>query len=130
MNCKVCLFIIFGVAVAICDAQNVRLLSHRIKHRSLEPYRNPRLSVDARIADLLSRMTLEEKVGQLEIPLGWEMYSKGVDTVEVSDQFKKMMQVVEPGTLYGVSRADPWTKVTLKTGLSPSQSADATNALQ
>jgi beta-glucosidase len=30
------------------------------------PYRNPRLPVDQRVADLLSRMTLEEKVAQLE----------------------------------------------------------------
>jgi beta-glucosidase len=29
------------------------------------PYRNPALSVDARVADLVGRMTLEEKVGQL-----------------------------------------------------------------
>ncbi len=29
------------------------------------PYRSPALSVDARVADLLSRMTLEEKIGQL-----------------------------------------------------------------
>ena len=29
------------------------------------PYRNPALSVEARVSDLLSRMTLEEKVGQL-----------------------------------------------------------------
>ena len=29
------------------------------------PYRNPALSVDARVADLVARMTLEEKVGQL-----------------------------------------------------------------
>jgi beta-glucosidase len=31
------------------------------------PYRNPALSVEARTADLLSRMTLEEKVGQVMI---------------------------------------------------------------
>src|SRR6185369_902374 len=31
----------------------------------LPDYKNPQLSVDARVADLLSRMTLEEKVAQL-----------------------------------------------------------------
>jgi beta-glucosidase len=30
------------------------------------PYKNPQLSVDARVADLLSRMTLEEKVAQTQ----------------------------------------------------------------
>jgi len=32
---------------------------------AVPPYRNPALSVEARVADLVSRMTLEEKVGQL-----------------------------------------------------------------
>ena len=29
------------------------------------PYLNPSLSIDARVADLISRLTLDEKVGQL-----------------------------------------------------------------
>src|SRR5258708_22743149 len=32
---------------------------------NMPPYRNPTLAIDDRVADLLSRMTLEEKVGQL-----------------------------------------------------------------
>ena len=75
-------------------------------------------------------MTIEEKVGQLETPLGWEMYRKSAGGIEVSDRFVKMMEGPEPGSLYGVLRADPWTKVTLQSGLSPSQAAEATNAIQ
>ena len=93
-------------------------------------YKDPKLPVASRVKDLLSRMTLEEKVGQLEAPLGWEMYQKVGDTVEVSPQFKKMMTGPEPGTLYGVLRADPWTKVSLQTGLSPRRAAEAVNVIQ
>jgi beta-glucosidase len=45
-------------------------------------YRDPSLPVEQRIADLISRMTLEEKVGQMNIPtcysteLGWGLGSK------------------------------------------------------
>lgn len=38
------------------------------------PYKDAALPVEARVQDLLSRMTLKEKVGQLLCPLGWEMY--------------------------------------------------------
>ena len=130
MNSRICLSLLFLIVVPICDAQNATPSIPPEEAAALQPYRNPRISVDARVADLLSRMTLEEKVGQLEIPLGWEMYKKAGENVEVSDQFKNMMQGPEPGTLYGISRADPWTKVTLKSGLSPRQSAEASNAVQ
>ena len=46
------------------------------------PYLDPNLPVDARVDDLLSRMTLEEKVGQMNIPcaykrrFGWGIHSK------------------------------------------------------
>ena len=45
-------------------------------------YKNPLLPVELRINDLLSRMTLEEKVGQMNIPtcysteIGWGLGSK------------------------------------------------------
>src|SRR5579859_1192504 len=37
---------------------------------SVPKYRNPSLTVDERVADLLPRMTLEEKVGQIAPPGG------------------------------------------------------------
>lgn len=39
-------------------------------------YRNPILTPEERAEDLLKRMTLEEKVGQLLCPMGWTMYDK------------------------------------------------------
>lgn len=94
------------------------------------PYRNPKLSIEVRTQDLLSRMTLEEKVGQLLCPLGWNMYQINGRQVEVSDQFKKMLQERQMGMLWGTYRADPWTKKTLESGLNPELAAEAGNALQ
>ncbi len=41
------------------------------------PYRNSKLSIEERIKDLLKRMTLEEKIGQLQCYLG-EVEGKGI----------------------------------------------------
>jgi hypothetical protein len=99
----------------------VSQVGHASDSSKSRPYLNPRLPVDQRVRDLLSRMTLQERVGQLETPLGWEMYQKARDAMGVSRQFEKLMAGPELGTLYGVPRADPWTKATLETGLSPRQ---------
>ena len=37
----------------------------QLKQTLVEVYRDPKRSVEARVADLLSRMTLEEKIGQM-----------------------------------------------------------------
>jgi beta-glucosidase len=93
-------------------------------------YKNPKAPVDARVKDLLKRMTLEEKVGQLCTLLGWDMYEKKGDSVGVSDAFKTVISQRYIGSFWATLRADPWTKKTLETGLSPKLSAKATNALQ
>ncbi|MBC5603907.1 glycoside hydrolase family 3 N-terminal domain-containing protein [Bacteroides difficilis] len=94
------------------------------------PYKNPTLPVETRVADLLSRMTLEEKVGQLLCPLGWEMYEIKGNDVLPSDKFKQLIKDRNAGMLWATYRADPWTKKTLATGLNPVLAAKAGNALQ
>lgn len=94
-------------------------------------YKQASASVEDRIEDLLDRMTLEEKVGQICCPLGWEMYTKvSSDSVTISELFKKQMSVAPLGSYWAVLRADPWTQKTLETGLNPELSAKALNALQ
>lgn len=39
-------------------------------------YKQATAPVEDRVKDLVGRMTVEEKVGQLCCPLGWEMYTK------------------------------------------------------
>ena len=92
---------------------------------------NPALSPEERTADLLSRMTLEEKIGQTLCPLGWPMYEKvsGKKT-EVSDKFKDFIENRHGGMLWATFRADPWTQKTLETGLNPSLAAQTYNKLQ
>ncbi|MCY1721253.1 glycoside hydrolase family 3 C-terminal domain-containing protein [Prolixibacteraceae bacterium Z1-6] len=95
-----------------------------------QPYKNPNLSAAERTHDLLSRMTLEEKVGQMLCPMGWEMYEQNGDEVSCSDKFKNELQKKHTGMLWATYRADPWTRKTLDNGLNPEMAAKAGNALQ
>ena len=97
-------------------------------------YKNPALSPEKRAEDLLGRMTLEEKVGQLLCPLGWPMYEKRQDgeaaLTTVSDAYRRFVQEQHGGMLWATFRADPWTQKTLETGLDPVLAAKTCNALQ
>lgn len=94
-------------------------------------YRDASAPVEVRVRDLLGRMTLEEKVGQLRCPLGWPMYEKvSVDSVTCSAAFREQMAEAPVGLYWATLRADPWTQKTLRTGLTPALAAKALNALQ
>ncbi|MCD8227717.1 MAG: glycoside hydrolase family 3 C-terminal domain-containing protein [Bacteroides ovatus] len=88
------------------------------------------MSIDIRLSDLLSRMTLEEKVGQLLCPLGWEMYEIHGSEVHPSEKFKQLIKERNVGMLWATYRADPWTKKTIANGLNPELAAKAGYALQ
>lgn len=93
-------------------------------------YKDAKAPVEARVNDLIGRMTVEEKIGQLVTHLGWEMYDKSGDKISVSDKFKKALAGQQVGNLWATLRADPWTQKTLATGLNPYTAAQATNMLQ
>lgn len=93
-------------------------------------YKNPELNSRDRTLDLLSRMTLAEKIGQLRCPLGWEMYERKGNTITHSPKFAELINTQHIGMLWAVYRADPWTKKTLSNGLNPELAAKAGNALQ
>jgi beta-glucosidase len=93
-------------------------------------YKNPHLSIEKRTQNLLARMTLEEKAGQLLCPLGWEMYEKRDGEISVSEKFETLVQSQHIGMLWATYRADPWTKKTIENGLNPELAAEAGNALQ
>ena len=107
-------------------------------------YKDASQPSSVRADDLIARMTVEEKLGQLLCPLGWPMYEKvtpdqvggdvmpGDDraSVRISDAYRKFIQEQHGGMLWATFRADPWTRKTLETGLNPRLSARAYNALQ
>jgi beta-glucosidase len=93
-------------------------------------YKDAKAPIDARVEDLIGRMTIEEKLGQLVTHLGWEMYDKSGDKISVSEKFKKALTEHRVGNLWATLRADPWTQKTLATGLNPYTAAQATNMLQ
>ena len=94
------------------------------------PYQDANQPVDKRVKDLLSRMTLEEKVGQLVCLMGWDSYVRKGNKVAVSDKFRYEIDSLHVGMYWAVFRADPWTQKTLDNGLNPALAAEAANAMQ
>lgn len=95
-----------------------------------EIYRDKNANPIDRSKDLISRMTLEEKVGQLMCPYGWEMYERSGESIKLSDTFIKAVGQQNIGMLWGTFRADPWTKRDFQTGLNPLTAAQLANKMQ
>ena len=110
------------------------------------PYQNASLPIEERLRDLMSRMTMDEKIGQLRCTMAWNYYElkeekgsekgsekgvKGKKKVPVpSESFKKDIAEGKIGMLWATFRADPWTQKSLENGLTPELAAMAANALQ
>lgn len=98
----------------------------------MEKYLNKTLSAEERAEDLLSRMTLKEKIGQMNQRMrGWHAYVKTEHGYEVSDYFKEEMEFGDGmGSIYGLFRADPYTGVDYSSGVPKEDRAAVINMLQ
>lgn len=93
-------------------------------------YKDASFSSEERTQDLLKRMTVEEKIGQLLCPMGWTMYDKQGNEVIASPVYRKLQNERKVGMFWATFRADPWTRKTLENGLTPEKAAQAANELQ
>lgn len=125
--CRLSLLLTLTAFTTAGIAQSYIDLNH---NGQMDPYENPKLSVEERVGDLLSQMTLEEKAGQLVMTMGWEYYEKTGNQYVLTEKFKDAIQNKHIGSSWAVMRADPWTQKTLQNGLTPETAGTVLNEMQ
>jgi len=95
-------------------------------------YRDPDAPVGARVSDLLARMTLREKVGQLNQRMyGWDAYRRTPQGYELTDALRaETDRFAGLGALYGLFRADAWSGVDHTNGPGAQDSAALAELVQ
>ncbi|WP_322985106.1 glycoside hydrolase family 3 N-terminal domain-containing protein [Streptomyces sp. S584] len=95
-------------------------------------FRDPEAPVADRVRDLMSRMTLTEKVGQVNQRMyGWDAYERTSSGHRLTDAFRAEVAACDGmGALYGLQRADPWSGVTAETGIGAADGARVSDAVQ
>ncbi|MGO4427687.1 glycoside hydrolase family 3 N-terminal domain-containing protein, partial [Streptomyces sp. MCAF7] len=95
-------------------------------------YRDPSAPVPERVRDLLARMTLTEKVGQVNQRMyGWDAYERTADGHRLTDAFRAEVATYDGmGALYGLQRADPWSGVGFADGITAADGARVADAVQ
>lgn len=100
------------------------------KNGRMDPYENPSASIEERVDNLISLMTLEEKVGQLQMTMGWEYYDRQGRVVSISDKFKQDIRNRHLGSTWALMRADPWTQKDFSNGLDFEKAGQLTQEMQ
>ncbi|MEU1189112.1 glycoside hydrolase family 3 N-terminal domain-containing protein [Streptomyces sp. NPDC005859] len=97
------------------------------------PYLDPAAPPATRVADLVSRMTLREKAGQLNQRMyGWDAYRRtSAGGFELTEALHAETERFEGlGALYGLMRADAWSGVDHGEGPGVEDSADLADLVQ
>lgn len=94
-------------------------------------YRNKNLTPEERAEDLLSHMTISEKVGQLNQRLyGFSCFRQHNGLI-LTDEFKdEVNRYSGLGVLYGLFRADPWSGRDYHNGIEEKYAAKVYNQVQ
>ncbi|MFC8131961.1 glycoside hydrolase family 3 N-terminal domain-containing protein [Streptomyces sp. NPDC057302] len=95
-------------------------------------YREAGAPVADRVRDLLARMTLTEKVGQVNQRMyGWDAYERTPEGHRLTDAFRAEVAAFDGmGALYGLQRADPWSGVTFTDGITAADAARVADSVQ
>jgi len=95
------------------------------------PYQDTKLTIRQRVTDLLSRMSTQEKIGQVnQNRYGWETFADE-KREQLTDDFKQHVAWGGGlGALYGLFRADPWSKVNFENGVAAQDSWRVANRVQ
>jgi beta-glucosidase len=99
----------------------------------MEKYKQSGLPIKERVDDLMSKMTLREKVGQLNQRMyGWNAYEKQEGgAYALTDAFMQETTAFGGmGALYGLFRSDPWSGVDYSNGIAAGDSAVVANQIQ
>lgn len=98
----------------------------------MEDFRNASLPARQRAEDLLRRLSLREKVGQINQRLyGFSAYERVGDDFKLSEECKnEIAKWGGLGVLYGLYRADPWSEKNETSGIPPRLAAKAYNFVQ
>ncbi|WP_416984725.1 glycoside hydrolase family 3 N-terminal domain-containing protein [Streptomyces sp. T028] len=108
-------------------------LQDRTVARPPYPYLDPAAPLGTRVADLLSRMTLREKTGQLNQRMyGWHAYRRTPDGgFRITEALRaETERFAGLGALYGLMRADAWSGVGHGDGPGIEDSAELADLVQ
>lgn len=94
------------------------------------PYRDATLPVPVRVKDLLSRMTVREKLAQLGKFRAFHTYERRDGRIVPQPDAVAGIVTNCPGTVYGVLRADWWSGRNWQTGVTPEMAVRAFNGYQ
>ena len=93
-------------------------------------YKDPSLTVEERVGDLLGRMTIAEKVAQLSTARGYTAYAIRDGEVVVSQELRDIYKAFPGCGLFAYFRADWYSGRNWSNGLTPEKMIAAHNAVQ